>query len=1022
MSFSLRVDRFAVVLSIVLKRGIWLDNLSMQKSSRVSETAHCLNGGGEVGELLRSFDWSDTGFGVPEDWTQAFQISVSLCLNSRFPLILWWGPDLLMLYNDSYTGHLQSKHPSALGRPGREVWSEIWTVIGPMLHGVFTTGEATYSDDLHLLLNRNGFPEETYHTFSYSAIKDVAGNIVGIFTPVAETTEKVVAERRLRTLKDLSSSSRAETEEALMKSLATALSTNNIDLPFWSLYRLCDGQFETVCSSKSGVLPISGEVNKSAFGQALANSGTLRYLSLSSEELSEALAPLPAGIWGGIPTYAVFAPLSVHKDGEALILFSALSPHRSWDESYQSFLDSLTREVSTAITEVRALADERLRSEKLAELDRVKTAFFNNVSHEFRTPLSLMLGPLQTILDTDVSLDAARKEVEVAHRNGLRLLKLVNTLLDFSRIEAGRIEAIYEPTDLAALTTELASAFRSAIEDAGLDFIVECRVSEEPVYVDRDMWEKIVLNLLSNAFKFCLKGYIRVSLSENANEIVLEVTDTGCGIAEHELPLIFDRFHRVYSVEARTHEGTGIGLSLVDELVKFHGGKITAKSRVGEGSTFTVSIPRGKEHLSLEQLSGTRKMQSSLIGSAAFIEEAARWRTPTGPAADGFIDSLDSSLSSIDGMVAEFPETVLVADDNADMRDYLVRLLQPHWRVIAVSDGNKAWEALLTEEPDLVLTDVMMPGMDGFQLLNKIRKTDATRTTPVIMLSARAGEESVIDGLSAGADDYLPKPFSAKELVAYVRANLKLAKSRNELAEQLENVVRERTDEATRANDELRAMANLVSEHVQEPANIIASYLKLLAVRYKDRLGKDADEFIDKCLQASRSVTRMVDDLWHFSHVDKPHIAYSQVNVSEILSRVLRELSEDIKVKKVKILMQESFPEVHANAYQLEYLLKNLIDNAISFSRPAGAGEIQITCKDNGTEWLFCVEDNGIGIDAMHSEDVFQPFVRLGARPDADGTGMGLALSRKIVLSHKGWIWVESELNKGAKFFFTLPK
>jgi signal transduction histidine kinase len=277
------------------------------------------------------------------------------------------------------------------------------------------------------------------------------------------------------------------------------------------------------------------------------------------------------------------------------VLVAGVSPRLTLNETYRAFYDLLGAGVTAAVANARAYEEERKRAEALAEIDRAKTAFFSNVSHEFRTPLTLMLGPLEDELAEQASpLPPARRErLETAHRNSLRLLKLVNTLLDFSRIEAGRTQASYEPTDLAAQTMELASVFRSAVEKANLTLTVDCPPLPEVVYIDREMWEKIVLNLLSNAFKHTFEGGITVRLRWCGDHAELTVTDTGVGIPAAELPRLFERFHRVKGAKSRAHEGTGIGLALVQELVSLHGGAVRIESEEGKGSTFTVTVKAG---------------------------------------------------------------------------------------------------------------------------------------------------------------------------------------------------------------------------------------------------------------------------------------------------------------------------------------------------------------------------------------------------------------------------------------------
>ena len=389
-----------------------------------------------------------------------------------------------------------------------------------------------------------------------------------------------------------------------------------------------------------------------------------------------------------------------------------------------------------------------------------------------------MLSPVEELLS---ELSGKRPEdrelLELVHRNGLRLQKLVNSLLDFSRIEAGRIHADYVPTELDRYTEDLASTFRSAMERAGLTFRIECEPLPEPVYIDRDMWEKVVLNLLSNALKFTFEGGIRVAMSADGRFVRLTVQDTGTGIPAAELPHIFERFHRVEGARGRTIEGTGIGLALVQELVSLHHGSITAESEVDKGTTFTVTIPFGTEHLPQDKVRATGSPHSTVSGSDAFLAEALRWLSD------------ESTYAAAEERVDRSPgarvERVLLADDNADMREYVKRLLGERYQVATVSNGEEALAAAVAAPPDLILSDVMMPGLDGFGLLKELRARAETRTVPVILLSARAGEESREEGLGAGADDYLIKPFTARELLARVAAHLSMRRRRMSAEEAL---------------------------------------------------------------------------------------------------------------------------------------------------------------------------------------------------------------------------------------------
>ena len=497
------------------------------------------------------------------------------------------------------------------------------------------------------------------------------------------------------------------------------------------------------------------------------------------DDLGGRFPTLPKDPWDRPPRDAAVVPIAQQgTERPAGFLVAGINPYRPYDVAYAGFFDLLAGQIASGLSNVRAYEAERKRAEALAELDRAKTAFFSNVSHELRTPLTLVLAPVEDVLKQPAGTipPEVREFAAIAHRNGLRLLKLVNTLLDFSRIEAGRMRATLVPTDLAAFTAEVASSFRPAIEKAGLTFTVDCPPLPEPVDVDRDMWEKIVLNLLSNAFKFTGQGEIRVSLQLVGDCVTFTVQDTGIGIPPDEKVHVFDRFHRVQNAKSRSYEGTGIGLALVQELVKLHGGTIHLDSEQGVGSTFTIFLRRRSDHPPADAAAAGSEGSSGL--AAAFVEEAGRWDGSFGaPAPDpGEIAEPPADVSDAVGKV-------LVVDDNADMRRYIVRLLSPRFDVTVAGDGSAALETLQRQKPDLVLTDVMMPNLDGFGLLQAIRSRPESRTIPVIMLSARAGEESRVEGLDAGADDYLVKPFSARELLARVSVHLQMARIRSQSEE-----------------------------------------------------------------------------------------------------------------------------------------------------------------------------------------------------------------------------------------------
>ncbi len=821
-----------------------------------TSTTDWLAGGGTMGQLIREYDWSQTPLGPIERWPQSLKTSVTLILNSRHPMWIGWGPGATFLYNDPYIEVLSlAKHPWALGKPTAEIWGEIWDVCGPLADKVFEKGEASFVDDVRLLMNRKDFIEETYYSFSYSPIRDESGKVAGLFCPSTEVTPKVINARRLQTLSELAANALVQkTTEAACGSVVATLSKNPDDIPFALLYLLDPERKQARLERACGIAHVDPKLVPDSVELAVelqsgnqhlwpiaeaANTGRSQVVSVKG------IDGLPLGLGQQQISQAIVLPVTSRGEGGTLgVLIAGVSPARKIDAEYRTFYELVAGQIATAIQNVRSAEEERKRLEALAEIDRAKTAFFSNVSHEFRTPLTLMLGPVEDLLaKSHIGLSpAAKSQLELVNRNGSRLLRLVNTLLDFSRIEAGRMQAIYQATDLAAFTVELASVFRSATEKAGLRLELDCPKLKEPVFVDRGMWEKIVLNLISNAFKFTFEGGITVALSAVGDHAELRVRDTGVGIPRQELPRLFDRFHRIENTRSRTHEGSGIGLALVQELVKLHGGSVRAESAVGKGSTFIVSFPLGSAHLPAERIGGTRTLASTAVGAAPFVEEALRWLPDAGH------DDAETEILPSDELIpipcpplanrgtgVELP-LILVADDNTDMRQYLVRLLAERYEVKAVPDGKAALAAVRERSPDLVLTDVMMPNLDGFGLLHELRSAAETRTIPIILLSARAGEESRVEGMEHGADDYLIKPFSARELLARVQTHLEMAR------------VRKQAGEALRESEERarNIVESIADGFIKVDSKWRMTYVNPRAAEIVSPLGKSSDGLIGK--------------------------------------------------------------------------------------------------------------------------------------------------------------------------------
>jgi signal transduction histidine kinase len=773
-------------------------------SAGVESSLAFLAGGGEVGQRMRAHDWSASPLGPPEQWPQSLKTIVRVMLDSRYAMWMAWGPALTFFCNDAYLPTVGLKRDWVLGARSDEVWKEIWPDIGPRIQHVLASGQATWDEGLLLFLERSGFPEETYHTFSYSPVYDDQIRIAGMLCVVTEVTDRVIGERRLRILRDLAAQSiGVESVDDSCRRAMQVLALYPGDLPFVALYLSSDrltGENDTHSeATHARRAAVSRQLPQDWFPPVLEMSSDddhWRLAQLQNEDSRQNIRELPqrglrvsAGPWPDLVQQAVVLPIkSVGQDKLTGFLIVGVSPRREFDDAYGSFLDLVASQVGSAIANARAYATERKRAEALAELDRAKTTFFSNVSHEFRTPLTLMLGPVEDMASDPRLPAVARSRLEVVHRSSQRLLKLVNSLLEFSRIEAGRVQATFEPTDLALLTRDLVSTFGSALELAGLNLTQLMEPLSEPVYVDRDMWERVVLNLVSNAFKYTLEGEIEIRLSRADGHAVLSVRDTGIGIPPEALPRLFDRFYRVEGAEGRTHEGTGIGLALVHELIKLHGGTVSVDSELGKGTTFTIRLPLGSEHLPPERIGSSAPHPAAVRTARAYVQEALRWLPDVpggGTTSDTVMRQLrlggteDTGLHNGSGFAAPAGR-IVVADDNADMRSYVRELLESRYEVEAVADGQAALEAARRCTPDLIVSDVMMPRMDGFELLRTLRADPVLSDVPTILLSARAGEESMIEGLEAMADDYLVKPFSARELLARVGAQIQLARSRRE--------------------------------------------------------------------------------------------------------------------------------------------------------------------------------------------------------------------------------------------------
>lgn len=993
-----------------------------------------IRGGGAMGQLVREFDWSKTPLGPMEKWPQRLTTIVRVLLTSRFAMWMSWGPELTFLYNDDYARMtLGKKHPWALGKPAPEVWTEIWDDIGPRIQKVLQSGKATWEEALLLFLERSGYREETYHTFSYSPLSGDDGKVAGHLCVVTEETDRVIGERRLKTLRSLAGElNKAMTEEEVVACVARCLGENQNDLPFTLLYFFTEDGKEARLGCQTGMVEDHTAAPKSIqlseknqpwpIGDLLTGKD-----SIIVEDLQHKFESIPYGAWDKSPWRALLLPItSQGQDRPAGVIVAGLNPYRPLDVGYAGFINLVAGQIAASIANARAYAAEKKRAEALAEIDRAKAAFFSNVSHEFRTPLTLMLGPLEDLLarsQTHLS-PTAKEQLDLVSRNGSRLLRLVNTLLDFSRIEAGRVQAVYQATNLAGFTSDLASVFRSATDKAGLRLVVDCRDLGEPVYVDRDMWEKIVLNLISNAFKFTFDGEITVSVDRVGNTVELCVRDTGVGIPAEAIPKLFERFNRVPNTRSRTHEGSGIGLALVHELVRLHGGSIRAESTLGQGSAFFVNIPLGQNHLTSGQMGGSRSLSSTAVGAKPFVDEALRWLPDTTNGSRGL--SVHDELLPIPcppvSQAGARPR-VLIADDNSDMRQYLARLLSEQYEVETVADGAAAIQSSHKHPPDLIVSDVMMPVLDGFELLKALRADERICAIPVVLLSARAGEESRVEGMQAGADDYLIKPFSARELLARVSGRLEIARLQRERESQLrvsqaelEQRVQERTEELLNASEGLRELSARILQAQDGERRRIARELhdgagQLLAALGMEasNLAKERERLSSRAASSLSNIesliVQMTNDIRTMSHLLHPPLL-DEVGIKSALKNYIQGF-----VERSGIQVSLDIPgEIERLDRDYDLALFRIVQECLTnIHRHSGSK----------TASIRIVRDDGALILEVRDEGKGMPFERL-SDIQSKGSGVGIRGMRERVLQLSGTMSIDSD-GSGTRIRVVIP-
>ncbi|MEU6700231.1 SpoIIE family protein phosphatase [Pseudonocardia sp. NPDC046786] len=721
-----------------------------------------------VRTLLESTDWSATPLGPRSGWDRELEDSVRFMLESRQALVVWWGPELVLLYNDVFIEHSGLRHPYAFGRPLREGWPEIAEHLAGELSELLAGGrEGIYRADDRIVLNRWGRPEATWWNYSATPVRGPDGDVRGLITLTTEATGSVVASRRMAVLAALGEVARdSPTMDLAVERLQAALG---------------DAAEDVACA----VVAVPGPEPRTLT--------TVRVAAPPDDWLPADRGPdagpavefvtgAPVSAADGTVTELARAVMHTPDGATGIAVVVGVPPLLPLDEPQRAFLRLVVGHIGTVLTAALARDGERDRREDISTEQHTRADYYAGLGDEFRDPLTLVLGPLERLRGHPDH--AVRAQVDIAQRNAQRMLKLVDGLLDASALHSGRQEGTFAPTDLGSTTAELVAAFAPVLERAGLELTVDCPPAGRPVWVDRDAWEKIVLNLLSNAVKYTVAGGVRVELGQDGEQVVLQVADTGAGIPPDEIETVFERRRRPGRARGRTSEGSGLGLPLIRQLVRLHGGSIGVDSSSGVGSTFTVRLPLGFAHLAQDRLVRSRTGSRATPRLAGpYVAEALRWLPdpPDGAdPADGLAPARGRSVDGtvVDGLDLERRDRVLVVDDDREMRGYLRDLLAERWTVQVVADGAAALDAARTDPPDLVVADAALPASGGIELLRALRSDPRTVGVPVVLLSSRAGEEAAVEGFAAGADDYLVRPFSARELLARVTNHLQLGRVR----------------------------------------------------------------------------------------------------------------------------------------------------------------------------------------------------------------------------------------------------
>ncbi|HSF57605.1 MAG TPA: ATP-binding protein [Candidatus Binatia bacterium] len=679
-------------------------------------------------------------------------------------------------------------------------------------------------------------------------------------------------------------------------------------------------------------------------------------------------------------------------------------------------------------------------NQKLVELDRIKSRFFANISHELRTPLTLLLAPLQTLIqERAFTLEAEMRQLLlIMQSNGMRLLKLINDLLDLVRLESGKMEVKSEPVAIEPFLQGLVNGVKKSAEDRGISLEVICDPTLGTVVTDGDKLERILLNLLFNALKFTpAGGKVHVDAKRQDDELLLKVSDTGTGISGEQLPFIFDRFWQADTSSQRKYRGVGIGLALVKELVEIQGGNVAVASEIGKGTEFTVRLPyREAEVQSSDGLAHMEALveAASPVGTARANGSADTWLKNLDRQAEFYpsMTSLREALRPVETSTRREQPRVLIADDEPDMLKYLKSQLSLNFQVIEAVDGQQAIEKATQFLPDVIVCDMMMPEKNGLEVCRAIRERTSTRTIPILLLTARADEDTKLAALSAGANDFITKPFSMTELSVRLKNLFDTYNLQRELARQ--NQVLEATIEQLKETEvqlvhseklaSLGRMSAGIIHEINNPLNFAKTALYVLRIMTESLGGTDKKEFrevLEDMAEGINRISGIVSDLRTFT---QPHLTQlERVLVMDVVNSALRLLSNEWESK---VIIEKEIPEdqiIWANRNQMTQVMVNLLQNALQAlaKKPSckNVATIWVQGREEDGESVIVVRDNGEGIAAENLQKIFDPFFT--TKDVGEGMGLGLSICYRIIKQHGGRIQVCSEQGKYSEFRLYFP-